>query len=141
MLDQFTRHVYRRNKEAFSFDDLALSLCVSGIEVELDRDLSIIERAFFYMPMQKTCRFKTLGCKPFKSCWIPVRQIFGRIFPAFSCPPDRIAISSRNSAGFPIAIRPWDENARSMNLNICWLVLFPSGARVDGKSLNLRVSP
>lgn len=119
MLDQFTRHVYRRNKEAFSFDDLALSLCVSGIEVELDRDLSIIERAFFYMPMQKTCRFKTLGCKPFKSCWIPGRQIFGRIFPAFSCPPDRIAISSRNSAGFPIAIRPWDENARSMNLNIC----------------------
>lgn len=52
LLDQFTRHVYRRNKEAFSFDDLALSLCVSGIEVELDRDLSIIERAFFYMPMQ-----------------------------------------------------------------------------------------
>ena len=29
-----------------------------------------------------------------------------------SCPPDRIAISSGNSAGFRIAIGPWDENAR-----------------------------
>ncbi len=52
LLDQFTRHAYRGNKEAFSFDDLAVSLCVSGIEAGLDRDLSIVERAFFYMPMQ-----------------------------------------------------------------------------------------
>lgn len=52
LLDQFTRHVHRGNKGAFSCDDLALSLCLSGIETELDRDLSIIERAFFYMPMQ-----------------------------------------------------------------------------------------
>jgi uncharacterized protein (DUF924 family) len=52
LLDQFTRHVHRGHKEAFSFDDLALFLCLSGIELELDRDLSIIGRAFFYMPMQ-----------------------------------------------------------------------------------------
>jgi uncharacterized protein (DUF924 family) len=52
LLDQFTRHVHRGNKEAYLFDDLALSLCISGIEAELDYDLSIVERAFFYMPMQ-----------------------------------------------------------------------------------------
>ncbi len=52
LLDQFPRHVYRGHKQAFSSDELALSLCLSGIEAGLDRDLSIIERTFFYMPLQ-----------------------------------------------------------------------------------------
>ncbi|MFQ6022179.1 MAG: DUF924 family protein [Acidiferrobacterales bacterium] len=52
LLDQFRRNVYRDNKKAFALDSAALVLCHGGIELEMDRDLSIIERAFFYVPMQ-----------------------------------------------------------------------------------------
>ena len=106
--------MYRGNKEAFSFDDLALSLCLSGIEVELDRELSIIERAFFYMPMQhaEDLSIQDTGVQTFQKLLdtspTDIRPHISRFFMS----ADRIAISWRNSAGFPIAIRPWDEDAR-----------------------------
>lgn len=52
VLDQFSRNLYRGSREAFSSDAAALELCLEGIELGLDAALSIIERAFFYMPLQ-----------------------------------------------------------------------------------------
>jgi uncharacterized protein (DUF924 family) len=52
LLDQFSRNLHRGSREAFSSDAAALELCLQGIELGLDAALSIVERAFFYMPMQ-----------------------------------------------------------------------------------------
>jgi len=51
MLDQFTRYLHHHSKEAFSQDEHALQICLSGIEKKLDHELTLIERVFFYMPL------------------------------------------------------------------------------------------
>lgn len=51
LLDQFSRNVYRGQVKAFSQDQEALHLCIEGIKLGHDHTLSLIERAFFYMPM------------------------------------------------------------------------------------------
>lgn len=51
LLDQFSRSIYRKTPMAFTQDQKALDLCVRGIERQYDHELSLIERAFFYMPL------------------------------------------------------------------------------------------
>jgi uncharacterized protein (DUF924 family) len=51
LLDQFSRSIYRRTPMAFTQDQKALDVCVRGIERQYDHELSLIERAFFYMPL------------------------------------------------------------------------------------------
>jgi uncharacterized protein (DUF924 family) len=50
--DQFTRNLHRGSKEAFALDAEALRNCIEGIELGMDAELSVVERAFFYMPLQ-----------------------------------------------------------------------------------------
>lgn len=52
LLDQFRRNIYRGTAQAFDLDKLALKLCVEGAMQKMDKDLSPIERVFFYMPLQ-----------------------------------------------------------------------------------------
>ncbi len=52
ILDQFHRNIYRGKPEAFAGDKAALRLCVEGAMEKKDKDLSPIERVFFYMPLQ-----------------------------------------------------------------------------------------
>ena len=52
LLDQFSRNLHRGSSAAFASDAEALQLCLEGIELGLDSELSIVERAFFYMPLQ-----------------------------------------------------------------------------------------
>jgi uncharacterized protein (DUF924 family) len=52
LLDQFRRNVFRESREAFSCDSKALKLCRVGLALGMDHDLSVMERAFFYMPLQ-----------------------------------------------------------------------------------------
>lgn len=51
VLDQFSRHVFRNSKKAYSQDSHALKSCMDGIEKRFDRELHPIERIFFYMPL------------------------------------------------------------------------------------------
>jgi uncharacterized protein (DUF924 family) len=50
VLDQFTRNVYRDTPQAFTGDEKALALCLDGLDDEMDKKLSTVERCFFYMP-------------------------------------------------------------------------------------------
>ncbi|MCB1827754.1 MAG: DUF924 domain-containing protein [Coxiellaceae bacterium] len=50
LLDQFSRHIFRNTPKAYEQDERALAICVDGIKRELDHDLSLIERVFFYFP-------------------------------------------------------------------------------------------
>lgn len=51
LLDQFSRNVYRGTPAAFSQDDKALALAVSGMQFGADGALDPVERLFFYMPL------------------------------------------------------------------------------------------
>ena len=51
LADQFSRNIYRDLPASFANDDLALSLAKAGIKSGMDKELSLIEREFFYMPL------------------------------------------------------------------------------------------
>jgi uncharacterized protein (DUF924 family) len=51
VLDQFSRNVYRGSPLSYSQDEKALKLAVEGIEAGMDRELSPMERIFFWMPL------------------------------------------------------------------------------------------
>lgn len=52
LLDQFPRQIYRGTPRAFASDTEALGLTLSGMQSAADGALNIIERLFFYMPLQ-----------------------------------------------------------------------------------------
>jgi uncharacterized protein (DUF924 family) len=52
LLDQLPRNLYRGNADAFASDARALELCLEGHRAGLDQPLSLIERVFFWMPLQ-----------------------------------------------------------------------------------------
>jgi len=52
VLDQFPRNIYRGTARAFASDELALAATLSGIHSAADGALDVIERIFFYMPLQ-----------------------------------------------------------------------------------------
>ena len=54
LLDQFPRQIYRGSPQAFAYDSQALSLTLSGMQSAADGALNIVERLFFYMPLQHT---------------------------------------------------------------------------------------
>src|ERR1700730_15862900 len=54
LLDQFPRHIYRGTPQAFVYDTEALGLTLSGMQLAADGALNLIERLFFYMPLQHT---------------------------------------------------------------------------------------
>jgi uncharacterized protein (DUF924 family) len=52
LLDQLPRHMFRGTARAFAYDAAALALTLSGMQSAADGALDIIERLFFYMPLQ-----------------------------------------------------------------------------------------
>ena len=51
VLDQFSRSVYKDTPLAYAQDPAALQLALSGTEVGMERDLSLMERLFFTLPI------------------------------------------------------------------------------------------
>jgi uncharacterized protein (DUF924 family) len=52
LLDQFPRHIHRGTARAFEYDAQALGLTLSGMQSAADAALDVVERVFFYMPLQ-----------------------------------------------------------------------------------------
>jgi len=52
VLDQFSRNIHRGTRRAFEADAKALSLAMDGIEDGSDKELSLEQRSFFYMPLR-----------------------------------------------------------------------------------------
>ncbi len=52
LLDQLPRNLYRDDSRAFATDERALALALSGIQSGGDAALDVVERIFFYMPLQ-----------------------------------------------------------------------------------------
>ncbi len=52
LLDQLPRNIYRDSPRAFATDERALQLALSGIQSGADAALDVVERIFFYIPLQ-----------------------------------------------------------------------------------------
>ena len=52
LLDQFPRNMFRGTARAFATDDQALAVTLSGMQSAADGALDVVERIFFYMPLQ-----------------------------------------------------------------------------------------
>jgi uncharacterized protein (DUF924 family) len=52
ILDQFARNIHRGSPLAYAGDEQCQRLCLAGIELGQDRSLAIVERAFFYLPLE-----------------------------------------------------------------------------------------
>jgi uncharacterized protein (DUF924 family) len=52
LLDQCSRNLFRSSPEAFATDDRALALTLEGIDRGHDRELSLVQRTFIYMPLE-----------------------------------------------------------------------------------------
>ena len=52
LLDQFPRNIYRGTARAFAGDEQALAATLSGMQSAADGALDMVERIFFYMPLQ-----------------------------------------------------------------------------------------
>jgi len=50
VLDQFSRNMFRNRPEAFASDEMALARAQEAVGKGLDQELSVMERAFLYMP-------------------------------------------------------------------------------------------
>ena len=52
LLDQFPRSIFRGSARAFAYDAQALALTLSGMQSGAEAALNVVERIFFYMPLQ-----------------------------------------------------------------------------------------
>ena len=52
VLDQFPRNIYRGRAEAFAGDTRAVGLALDAIDTGMDGEVGLIERGFFYLPLQ-----------------------------------------------------------------------------------------
>jgi uncharacterized protein (DUF924 family) len=52
LLDQFPRNLYRGTARAFACDEQALAVTLAGMQSAADGALDMVERIFFYMPLQ-----------------------------------------------------------------------------------------
>ena len=52
VLDQFTRNIHRGRAGAFAGDARALRLALDAIDRGMDREVDLIPRGFFYLPLQ-----------------------------------------------------------------------------------------
>ena len=51
-LDQFSRNIFRGHALSFAHDRLALALCKEGMIMEVDSELTEMEKVFFYLPLE-----------------------------------------------------------------------------------------
>jgi len=51
LFDQFTRNIYRDTADAFSQDQEAIEISISGIKKGFDLELHPVQRIFYYMPL------------------------------------------------------------------------------------------
>ncbi len=52
LLDQFRRNIYRGTPKAFSRDTQAVKLCVEGAATGAYKNLTTLQQAFYFMPLQ-----------------------------------------------------------------------------------------
>lgn len=52
LLDQFSRNIHRNDRRAYANDNRALRAALEGLDLGVDRQLGLHQRAFFYLPLE-----------------------------------------------------------------------------------------
>ena len=52
LFDQFPRNSFRDSPQMYAYDQKARALCLEGLDSGADKQLHMIERAFFYLPLE-----------------------------------------------------------------------------------------
>ena len=52
LFDQFTRNIFRGTLEAFAYDPKALAMAKQMVEKKMDKQLTLVERQFVYLPFE-----------------------------------------------------------------------------------------
>jgi uncharacterized protein (DUF924 family) len=52
LCDQFPRNIYRDSDQAFAYDDRALRAAQIAIDHNFDRNMTVVERCFLYLPLE-----------------------------------------------------------------------------------------
>ena len=52
LLDQFSRNLFRGSPKSFAQDKKALNLTLEGLKLGHDREISPVQRTFFYLPLE-----------------------------------------------------------------------------------------
>ena len=68
LVDMFSRKIFHNSGRAFTHDKLACEWCREGVAKGQDRELRIIERAFFYLPLQHSENFGCPVCRAGGKC-------------------------------------------------------------------------
>lgn len=112
-LDQFSRNAYRDSAQAFQYDHRAKQLTNEGLALGQDKDLGLLERSFFIMPLmhdedlasQKRCIafFEALvadsqgGMRQYFSGSLEFARKHGEIIERFGRYPHRNVLLGRES--------------------------------------------
>lgn len=82
LLDQFRRNIYRNSAKAFEKDKVALKICVEGAMQKKDKDLSPIQRVFFYMPLQhaESKKVQAKACELYNKLALAVSPTYRETF-------------------------------------------------------------
>ena len=121
LFDQVPRNAYRGTAAAFAFDREALALAVEGLQLAADAALDPIERLFFYLPLEhaesleaQDAADRGVRAAGGRSAAGPARllRVHARATRA------SIAISSRSSGAFRIAMRCWGARARRRRASV-----------------------
>ncbi len=103
VLDQFPRNMFRNTAKAFATDHLAFDVSRRAVDRSFDRDLSVVERQFLYMPFMHAedltvqdrglVLFEALG----EANALDSMQKHHAIIVKFGCFPYRNAVIGRES--------------------------------------------
>jgi uncharacterized protein (DUF924 family) len=117
LLDQLPRNLYRGTPQAFATDSLALDLCLNGHDRGMDQRLSLIERVFFWMPLQhvEDLELQDLGVRLYESgpATTRSRPNCGAVSPGSrTC----TMTSSRSSGASRTAMKSWAASPPTRSL-------------------------
>lgn len=110
VLDQFSRNLFRGTPRAYAADPLARRLTGTAISQGYDRDMTIAQKQFLYLPLEHSedpqdqarslALFETLGHED----WINYARAHKSIIDRFGRFPHRNAILGRQSSAAEIAL-------------------------------------
>lgn len=114
LLDQLPRNIYRDTPAMYEFDDRVRALCIEGLDVGIDTHLRLLQRVFFYLPlehaesgddqawcvelMQALVRQATQDHKQLFEGFVEYAEAHKRIIDRFGRFPHRNAILGRESS-------------------------------------------
>ncbi len=122
LLDQFSRIIHQGSPRAYACDGQALAITLAGFESGADAALSLIERLYFCMPLQRaeSLAIQEESLLMFERLAKRRAAPNARLRPRLCAPRSTATISSPASAASRGATVCWDASPPPRNMPGCW---------------------